>query len=193
MITEQISKCDGIEKKVLIEMSQAELEGTLHIPVKAGGIVLFAHGSASSRRSIRNLYAAEVLQSERIATLLFDLLTRDEEIIDGYTGHLRFDVPFLAKRLVDATYWALRQPELNGLPIGYFGASTGAAAALVATAKLTDVIKAVVSRGGRPDLAGDVLEDVEVPTLLIVGGNDVPVVGLNQTALARLGCREKKL
>ena len=102
MITEQISKCDGMEKTVLIETSQAELEGTLHIPVKAGGIVLFAHGSGSSRRSIRNRYVAEVLQSERIATLLFDLLTRDEELIDAYTRNLRFDVPFLAKRLIEA-------------------------------------------------------------------------------------------
>src|SRR5215469_3394157 len=131
MITEQISKCDGIQKTVLIETSQAELEGTLHIPVKAGSIVLFAHGSGSSRRSIRNRYVAEVLQSERIATLLFDLLTRDEELIDAYTRNLRFDVPFLAKRLIEATQWALRQPELKDLPVGYLGASTGAAAALV--------------------------------------------------------------
>jgi dienelactone hydrolase len=149
------------------------------------GIVLFAHGSGSSRLSPRNTYVAEVLQASGFATLLFDLLTEEEERIDARTGELRFDIPFLTDRLVAATQWTLRQPGLQGLSIGYFGASTGAAAALSAAAQLPEVA-AVVSRGGRPDLAGAALSDVRAATLLIVGGNDRQVLALNRSALAQL-------
>jgi dienelactone hydrolase len=150
-----------------------------------GGIVLFAHGSGSSRLSPRNTYVAEILQDSGFATLLFDLLTEEEERIDAHTGELRFDIPFLTDRLVAATQWTLRQPGLHGLRIGYFGASTGAAAALSAAAQLP-AVAAVVSRGGRPDLAGAALSDVRAATLLIVGGNDRQVLALNRSALAQL-------
>jgi len=193
MIPGRISKQNGIESEVSIECRHALLEGALVVPERSVGIVLFAHGSGSSRRSPRNRYVAQVLQSQGIATLLFDLLTRAEESVDEFTGKLRFDIPFLAERLIGATHWVLQRPDLQSLAIGYFGASTGAGAALVAASRLPDVVRAVVSRGGRPDLAGDALRSVAVPTLLIVGGNDDPVIGLNQTALARLKCPEKKL
>jgi pimeloyl-ACP methyl ester carboxylesterase len=134
-----------------------------------------------------------VLQSKGVGTLLFDLLTSEEESIDQYNAALRFDIPFLAKRLVGATEWILRRPDTNTLKVGYFGASTGAAAALVAAAELPDTIAVVVSRGGRPDLAEDALASVRAPTLLIVGGDDVPVIAMNQGALAKLRCPEKKL
>jgi putative phosphoribosyl transferase len=159
----------------------------------AKGIVLFVHGSGSSRLSPRNRFVAGELQSHGIATLLFDLLTPKEESIDQRTLHLRFDIRLLAKRLVGATRWVMRDLEALGLDIGYFGASTGAAAALMASAQLSDTVAAVVSRGGRPDLAGEALGSVQAPTLLIVGGNDEPVITLNQQALAELDCREKKL
>jgi putative phosphoribosyl transferase len=133
------------------------------------------------------------LQSQGIATLLFDLLTREEESFDELTGALRFDIPFLAERLISATQWVMQRPDLQDFGIGYFGASTGAGAALVAASKLPGVVRTVVSRGGRPDLAGDSLRAVEAPTLLIVGGKDEPVIELNRTALARLKCPEKKL
>jgi putative phosphoribosyl transferase len=193
MIPGRMSKRDGMESEVLIEAGDAGLEGTLYLPERSGGIVLFAHGSGSSRRSSRNRFVAGVLQSHGIATLLFDLLTRAEESVDAFTGRLRFDIPFLADRLLAATRWVLQRPDLRDLPIGYFGASTGAGAALVAAASLPKKISAVVSRGGRPDLAEDALCSVQAPTLLIVGGNDPPVIGMNQTALARLACEEKKL
>jgi putative phosphoribosyl transferase len=155
--------------------------------------VLFAHGSGSSRHSPRNRYVAQVLHSQRIATLLFDLLTGEEESIDQYTGALRFDIPFLAARLIGATKWIMRSTETRDLKVGYFGASTGAGAALMAAAELPDVVSAVVSRGGRPDLAKDALGAVRAPTLLIVGGDDEPVIGMNREALAKLGCADKKL
>jgi len=163
------------------------------VPAAARGVVLFAHGSGSSRHSSRNRYVAGVLQRAGLATLLLDLLTVEEEEEDRYTGHLRFDIGLLAGRLVGATEWLRGRTEAAGLAVGYFGASTGAAAALSAAARLPDEVAAVVSRGGRPDLAGDNLGRVRAPTLLIVGGDDVPVIGLNRQALARLAAEEKGL
>jgi putative phosphoribosyl transferase len=193
MIPGRISQQDGIESEVSIEGRNVLLEGTLNVPEGSTGIVLFAHGSGSSRRSPRNRYVAQVLQSQGTATLLFDLLTRAEESVDEYTGQLRFNIPFLADRLIAATEWVMHRPDLQDLRIGYFGASTGAGAALVAASRLPEAVGAVVSRGGRPDLAGDALRAVKAPTLLIVGGDDEPVIGMNQTALAMLKCPEKKL
>jgi dienelactone hydrolase len=180
-------------REVSIDAGQVKLEGILCLPKDARGIVLFAHGSGSSRHSPRNQYVAGVLQSHGVATLLFDLLTREEESIDQRTGNLRFDIGLLAERLVDATQHVLRRPELKGLALGYFGASTGAGAALVAAAALPKEVFAVVSRGGRPDLAEEALTSVKAPTLLIVGGNDEAVIELNRQALARLACQEKQL
>lgn len=191
------------ETSVTIAADGAELEGDLVIPsafaaepaAGAKGIVVFAHGSGSSRRSPRNRRVAKTLQEAGLAILLFDLLTVDEEAVDMRTAHLRFDIPLLARRLVGATDWLVRDSDISsndssslamGLAIGYFGASTGAAAALVAAAKRPDKIKAVVSRGGRPDLAGDSLPKVRAPTLLIVGSLDESVIALNREAMARM-------
>jgi putative phosphoribosyl transferase len=174
-------------QNVSIPIGDVGLRGTLSIPSRAHGIVLFAHGSGSGRYSSRNRYVAEVLQRAGIATLLFDLLTAEEERVDQHTMHLRFDIGLLARRLIGATDWVAMQPKLRDLPIGYFGASTGAAAALVAAAMRPRQIDALVSRGGRPDLAGASLSRVRAPTLLIVGGRDVVVIGLNEEALARMG------
>jgi len=182
-----------IEREVTIDAGGVELHGTLAVPANPTGVVLFAHGSGSSRHSPRNRYVAGVLQSRGMATLLFDLLTKEEESVDQWSAELRFDIPMLAQRLFDTTRWALLSDELKSLKIGYFGASTGAAAALVAAARLPDSVRAVVSRGGRPDLAGDVLESVHAPTLLIVGGNDEQVIDLNRIALERLHCRDKEM
>ena len=164
------------------------LEGNLSIPKNAQGVVIFAHGSGSSRHSPRNRYVAQVLQNEGIATLLIDLLTEDEEEVDLHTRHLRFDIGLLAKRLVGATDWLIKQnSESRDFKVGYFGASTGAAAALVAAAQRPNTINAIVSRGGRPDLAGtDNLQKVQASTLLIVGGNDVPVIAMNKQALDKM-------
>jgi len=178
---------------VRIQAGPATLEGNLTVPEDASGIVLFAHGSGSSRHSPRNRYVAEQLQHTGLGTLLFDLLTAEEEAEDAQTGQFRFDIALLAERLAAATDWLLRQPETAHLPIGYFGASTGAAAALIAAAEKPEVVAAVVSRGGRPDLAGRALVRVEAPTLLIVGGDDEVVIRLNEEALAELRVREKKL
>jgi putative phosphoribosyl transferase len=180
-------------REVVIDLEGVSLEGSLAIPVDAKGLVLFAHGSGSSRHSPRNRYVAQVLQSEHIGTLLFDLLTHQEESIDQFSGELRFDIPFLAKRLVRATRWIMGTPDAKDLKVGYFGASTGAGAALVAAAELPKVVSAIVSRGGRPDLAGSALSMVLAPTLLIVGGEDEPVIEMNRDALERLKCSEKKL
>lgn len=136
---------------------------------------------------------AQVLQSDGIGTLLFDLLTRKEEAVDEHTAEFRFDIDLLAQRLIDATKWVTSQPEMRGLTLGYFGASTGAAAALVAAAKLPDLVSAIVSRGGRPDLAEDALDSVRAPTLLIVGGDDAPVIDMNRRAMARLRHAEKEI
>jgi len=193
MTPARITQSVSYERPVSIGLVKATLEGNLGLPPHPCGIVLFAHGSGSSRHSPRNRFVAETLQSHGIATLLMDLLTASEEEIDRRTSQLRFNIRLLAKRLAGATTWTLRQPDLRGLNVGYFGASTGAAAALVAAAQLTGTVAAVVSRGGRPDLAGDALGSVIAPTLLIVGGYDGPVIDLNQQALAELGCSEKKM
>ena len=181
------------QTEVFIEADGATLEGTLNSPEEAAGIVLFAHGSGSSRYSPRNRYVAEALQSRGIGTLLFDLMTREEESVDVFTGKLRFDIPFLANRLIEATHWALRQPETWNLAVGYFGASTGAAAALIAAAQFPEAVTAIVSRGGRPDLAEDALRAVETPTLLIVGSEDESVIALNRQALLELRAPVKSL
>jgi len=159
-----------------------ELPGTLRVPEGANAIVVFAHGSGSSRLSPRNVAVANALNEQRMATLLFDLLTPDEEADRANV----FDIRLLAERLLDAVRWLNREPLVGALPLGLFGASTGAAAAIVAAAKLGDRVGAVVSRGGRPDLAGDVLDQVHTPTLLIVGGDDTVVIELNERAFSRL-------
>jgi putative phosphoribosyl transferase len=158
----------------------------LGLPEKATGLVLFAHGSGSSRHSPRNRFVADALNQGNVATLLLDLLTPQEEVIDRRTAELRFDIGLLARRLIAATQWIRSQSQLSDMSLGYFGASTGAAAALVAAAALPDEIAAVVSRGGRPDLAGQHLGKVRAPTLLIVGGADHTVIGLNRQASAMM-------
>ncbi len=173
-----------------IPLNGVTLGASVTVPRKASGLVIFAHGSGSSRHSPRNQYVAGVLGEAGLGTLLFDLLTAEQERADAYTRHLRFNIPFLAERLVGVTRWALEQMKSRELNIGYFGSSTGAAAALVAAAELSDVIAAVVSRGGRPDLAGDALKEVKAPTLLIVGGEDGDVIRLNQEAYSRLHCEK---
>lgn len=171
---------------VIIPAGKAELNGQLSAPPNPRGIVVFAHGSGSSRLSPRNQQVAGVLQEAGFATLLFDLLTEQEGVIDAQTADYRFDIPLLGQRLVAATDWLRQQEAMRMRDIGYFGASTGAAAALIATAERPGAVTAVVSRGGRPDLAGEALEHVSAPTLLIVGGLDVPVIGMNQAAQDRL-------
>ncbi len=183
----------NVEREITIDTGKVRLKGTLALPAGAAGLVLFAHGSGSSRHSPRNRYVAQVLQAGGIGTLLFDLLTSEEEAVDQYSAELRFDIGLLAERLLGATQWVRKQAELRGLKLGYFGASTGAAAALVAAAKLPDEVSAVVSRGGRPDLAEDALDAVRAPTLLIVGGDDEPVIGMNRTAMARMRHAEKEI
>ncbi|MDP8952358.1 MAG: dienelactone hydrolase family protein [Actinomycetota bacterium] len=180
------------EREVRVPAGPVTLEGNLGIPDDARGVVLFAHGSGSGRHSPRNRYVAQSLREAGLATLLIDLLTPEEEAVDLRTRHLRFDIGLLAERLVCATDWLTQDPRTQGVRIGYFGASTGAGAALVAAAERPEVVGAVVSRGGRPDLAGNNLPRVRAPTLLIVGGSDVPVIGMNQEALARLRV-EKRL
>jgi dienelactone hydrolase len=167
------------------------LEGDLVVPSGAQGVAVFAHGSGSGRPSPRNRYVAQVLQREGLATLLLDLLTVNEEAIDAQTMGLRFDIDLLADRLMGTIDWLSVSPETRELRIGLFGASTGAAAALVAAARRPDLVRAVVSRGGRPDLAGDALSSVRAPTLLIVGGNDPEVLRLNRAAYARMTAQRK--
>jgi putative phosphoribosyl transferase len=171
---------------VRVESEGAALEGDLTVPERAQGMVLFAHGSGSSRHSPRNQAVAASLNADGLGTLLLDLLTTEEEAIDQQTGYYRFDIDLLADRLVAATRWLTQGSETAELPIGYFGASTGAGAALIAAGMLPTHVSAVVSRGGRPELAGAWLGSVRAPTLLIVGGNDVPVLRLNQAALAQI-------
>ena len=175
-----------------IPSGQIRLEGELNIPVGASGVVLFAHGSGSSRHSPRNQFVARTIREAGVGTLLFDLLTQDEEVLDLTTRQLRFDIGLLASRLVDATNWIRREPDTSHLRVGYFGSSTGGGAALVAAAEVGEEIGAVVSRGGRPDLAGDALPKVKSPTLLIVGGLDYPVIRMNEDAYRQLRC-EKEL
>jgi pimeloyl-ACP methyl ester carboxylesterase len=179
------------ERLVRVTAGPVTLDGDLRLPERAHGIVLFAHGSGSGRRSSRNRHVARLLNEANLATLLIDLLTSDEDAIDQRTAHLRFDIGLLAERLVGATDWLTQYPDTRHLPIGDFGASTGAAAALVAAAERPDRVGAVVSRGGRPDLAGPALMCVRAPTLLIVGGNDVQVIELNRAALAQLRCEKQ--
>jgi pimeloyl-ACP methyl ester carboxylesterase len=180
-------------RAVQIPAGSATIHADLTIPDNALGAVLFAHGSGSGRHSPRNRFVARFLGKLYLATLLLDLLTEDEETADATTGHLRFNIDFLAERLVFATDWLLRQTGTSALPMGYFGASTGAAAALVAAAERLKEVAAIVSRGGRPDLAGPALIRVEAPTLFIVGGNDTPVIDLNQQALGQLGAAQKEI
>jgi putative phosphoribosyl transferase len=178
---------------VQIPMAEVRLEGDLNVPVDAEGVVVFAHGSGSSRHSPRNQFVADVLQRHHMATLLMDLLTLEEERIDDQTGELRFDVKFLAKRLIGATDWLGQHPSLAPLPIGYFGASIGAAAALLAAPERPKIVRAVVSRGGRVDMATEALPLVRAATLFIVGELDDQVVQWNQEAFPRIGSRHKKL
>jgi putative phosphoribosyl transferase len=177
-------------RELPIPIGTTTLQGVLRVPRGARGIVLFAHGSGSGRLSPRNTYVAERLSKAGLATLLFDLLTAEEEAIDSATAELRFDIPLLTERLIAATRWTKQHPELQEMAIGYFGASTGAAAALAAAARIPEV-GAIVSRGGRPDLAGSALAEVQAPTLLIVGGNDPEVLALNRGALAQLTCEAR--
>ena len=179
------------QRSVSVDAGPVTLQGDLNLPESAGAVVLFAHGSGSGRFSPRNRYVAELLNQAGLATLLVDLLTTEEEAIDMRTAHLRFDIGLLADRLIGATRWLKREPATRDLHIGYFGASTGAGAALVAAAELPDAIGAIVSRGGRPDLAGDALPRVSAPTLLIVGGNDPEVLELNRLALAQMRCERQ--
>lgn len=165
--------------------ADVRLAAELHIPTNVQGVVLFAHGSGSSRHSPRNQFVARELQKAGLATLLLDLLTAQEEALDARTGHLRFDIDLLARRLLYAVNWVAQYRELHQVKLGCFGASTGAAAALIAGSKAPSVA-AVVSRGGRPDLAGDALAKVQAPVLLIVGGNDREVLDLNRKAMAKL-------
>jgi dienelactone hydrolase len=182
----------GEQISVTVPAGDARLAGDLVIPPEAAGIVLFAHGSGSSRHSPRNRFVGAVLQEARLATLLVDLLTETEEAIDAGTAHLRFDIGLLARRLGSVSDWLRQEPRTAGLRLGYFGASTGAAAALVAAADRPAQVAAIVSRGGRPDLAGAALSRVHAPTLLIVGGSDPLVLDLNRQALQRLA-GEKQL
>lgn len=179
------------ERLVRLAAGPVTLEGNLSLPEGARGVVLFAHGSGSSRHSPRNRYVAKLLNEAKLATLQVDLLTSAEEAIDLQTAQLRFDIALLAERLVGATDWLTRHEDTRHLRVGYFGASTGAGAALVAAAERPDVVDAVVSRGGRPDLAGPALLRVLAPTLLIVGENDFPVIALNRQALAQLRCEHR--
>jgi pimeloyl-ACP methyl ester carboxylesterase len=170
----------------------AALYGDLVLPADFCGLVLFAHGSGSGRHSARNRQVAQKLQQAGVGTLLFDLLTAQEEQVDMHTREHRFDISLLTRRMQDATLWVLAQEDFKQVPIGYFGASTGSAAALIAAARLGDRISAVVSRGGRPDLAGPVvLAAVTAPTLLIVGGDDHGVIELNEQAFAHLQCERR--
>jgi putative phosphoribosyl transferase len=185
-------KVGAAEQLVRIVVGSAQLEGNLSLPEEATGVVLFAHGSGSSRHSPRNRYVAQALHEGGLGTLLIDLLTATEEREDVRTGRLRFDITLLAARVVGASDWLSRNTATAHLPIGYFGASTGAAAALVAAAERPYDVRAVVSRGGRPDLAIPVLNRVKAPTLLIVGGEDTRVIEMNREALNHLDI-EKRL
>lgn len=173
---------------VIVPAEGATLQGMLTMPAGALGLVLFAHGSGSGRKSPRNGTVARVLEAEGLATLLIDLLTEDEERLDAATAHLRFDIDLLAARLANVTTWVRESDATASLRVGYFGASTGAAAALQAAAEHPDAVGAIVSRGGRPDLAMAYLGKVRAPTLLIVGGADIPVIPLNQSAYDALAC-----
>lgn len=179
---------DFVTRTITLELSDAQLEGFLLYSPRASGLVVFAHGSGSSRFSPRNRAVATALNNAGFATLLFDLLTAEEARVDQIKGELRFDIPLISHRLGEAVRWVKQQSELSQLPIGLFGASTGAAAALVAAAENPGLVRAVVSRGGRPDLASGALPNVKAPTLLIVGGRDPAVNELNRQAASQLVC-----
>jgi putative phosphoribosyl transferase len=170
----------------IVPLGRIELSADISLPDHAKGLVLFAHGSGSSRHSPRNRHVANVLNRGAVGTILIDLLTEEEEVVDLQTAELRFDIPLLGRRVAAITDWIGHQPGLRKLGLGYFGASTGAAAALVAAAERPNVVSAVVSRGGRPDLAGPSLKRVLAPTLFIVGGEDTVVLDLNYSAMAQL-------
>jgi dienelactone hydrolase len=178
-------------REIAIAVGEVELSGDLSVAAGATGVVLFAHGTGSSRHSPRNRFVADSLRDAGLATLLMDLLTEEEEAEEARTGHLRFDIDFLSQRLAAAIEWLGQDPETKGSPLGLFGASTGAAAALVAAAQLPDSVTAVVSRGGRPDLAHRHLPKVRAPTLLIVGGADTTVLDLNREAMEKLSCERE--
>ena len=190
MSTKPVAKSERTTREVSVISAGVALSGELTIPSRARGLVIFAHGSGSSRHSPRNQSVAEVLCQSGLATLLLDLLTSQEESVDLFTRKFRFDIDLLARRLVGASEWSIGLPDTMDLRIGYFGSSTGAAAALVAAAQLQERIGAVVSRGGRPDLAESILHEVKVPTLLIVGERDERVLDLNQSALEKLRCEK---
>ena len=176
----------AVAESIVIPVERGHIGADLRVPERAAGLVIFAHGSGSSRFSSRNRAVAEFLDTNRFGTLLLDLLTREEESVDTRTREHRFDIDLLGRRVVLATDWAQDRPDLRQLPIGYFGASTGAAAALIGAAARPAVARAVVSRGGRPDLAGDALSKVQAPTLLIVGGDDEPVIEMNRDAMKQM-------
>lgn len=176
----------SLESVLKIPVGHAEVEGNLFLPQDAKSIVVFAHGSGSSRFSPRNQYVAKEINKANIGTLLFDLLTPAEEEEDELTGEYRFDIALLAQRLISVTEWLRNDPVTANYKLGYFGASTGAAAALIAAAKLPETVSAVVSRGGRPDLAGEYLSQVKAPTLLLVGGWDEEVLELNRQAQSQM-------
>jgi pimeloyl-ACP methyl ester carboxylesterase len=178
------------KREISIPLKNVKLGGELALPEGATSLVVFAHGSGSSRHSPRNQLVAQTLREAGLGTLLFDLLTAEEEQAEAYTRHLRFNIPFLADRLIATTRWALDRETTRDLNVGYFGSSTGAAAALAAAAELREIIHAVVSRGGRPDLAGEALPRVTAGTLLIVGKNDTPVIPLNEEAYDKLTCEK---
>lgn len=180
-----------VRKEVLIKVAGKDVAGDIEIPAKAKGLVIFAHGSGSSRLSPRNRYVAGILNKNNLGTFLFDLLTAEEEKIDNYTTEYRFNIKLLAERLTDVTDWLLKEPLLKGLKLGYFGASTGAAAALIAASKRPNAIYAVVSRGGRPDLAMESLPEVKAPTLLIVGEEDFEVIELNRAAYENISAKKR--
>lgn len=177
-----------VEHSIAIPCDNVELGGLLYIPKIATGLVLFVHGSGSSRFSVRNQYVSRVLNQAGLATLLFDLFTPDEDAIDSRTAELRFDIEFLASRLISVSEWCMQQLAQYQFNLGYFGASTGGGAALVAAAKQGTDVKAVVSRGGRPDLAKEFLPLVKTPSLLIVGGDDTEVIKLNEVAMKQMQC-----
>lgn len=175
-----------MESVIKIPVGNVEVEGNLFLPSGTHGVVVFAHGSGSSRFSPRNQYVAKEFNKAQLGTLLFDLLTADEEEEDALTAEYRFNITLLAQRLIGVTKWLRNDPQTKQLAIGYFGASTGAAAALIAAAKMSNDLAAVVSRGGRPDLAGEYLSVVKAPTLLLVGGLDVEVIDLNRQAMRQM-------
>jgi putative phosphoribosyl transferase len=178
-------------REITVQAGEVPLPGMLALPPGATGIVVFAHGSGSSRFSARNRFVADFLNGAGLATLLFDLLTAEEHVVDQRTRELRFDIPLLGTRLTGTVDWIGAQPRIGALRVGLFGASTGAAAALIAAAERPTAVAAVVSRGGRPDLAGSSLPRVQAPTLLIVGGEDGPVISMNRGAGAKLGCEHR--